>query len=272
MRIAACFVALLFLFQLSHAAEVDTIEVYSSSMKKNIKTVVIQPTDKTQGKLPTIYLLHGYGGKYSDYVNRVPNLKKLVDQYGFIAVCPDGGHGSWYWDVPDDQDFQYETFVTRELVPYISDNYPVYDDLAKRAVTGYSMGGHGALYLSLRNQDVFGAGASSAGGVDIRPFPNNWDMAKRLGVYADNADVWSKHTVTELLHLVTPGKLALFIDCGRDDFFYEVNRKLHEKLTYLNIAHHYHTMPGRHTWDYVNQSILYQVIFFHEFFEKEKGE
>lgn len=271
MKITTVLFALLFIFQGSYAAEVDTIEVYSSSMKKNIKTVIIQPSNNIQERLPTVYLLHGYGGKYSDYVNRVPKVKELVDQFGFIAVCPDGGHGSWYWDVEGDQEFQYETFVTRELVSYITDHYPVYNDPKKRAITGFSMGGHGALYLSLRNQDVFGAAASSAGGVDIRPFPNNWDIAKRLGTYADNPAVWNKYTVTEMLHLVKPQSLALFIDCGRDDFFYEVNRKLHEKLTYFNVAHHYHTFPGRHDWNYVNSSIVYQISFFNNLFEQEKA-
>lgn len=270
MRTVTTLIALFFVFQLSYSAEVDTIEVYSASMKKNIKTVIIQPTDKTSRQLPTVYLLHGYGGQYSDYVHRVPNLKKLVDQYGFIAVCPDGGYSSWYWDSSGDQDFKYETFIAKELVKYITETYPVYDDAGQRAVTGFSMGGHGALYLTLRNQDVFGAAASSAGGVDFRPFPDNWQIAERLGAYAENPEKWNKHTVTESLHLITPSSPALFIDCGRDDFFYEVNRKLHEKLTYLTIKHHYHTMPGRHTWDYVNQSILYQAAFFHEFFNQER--
>ncbi len=45
------------------------------------------------------------------------------------------------------------------------------------------MGGHGAFYLAFKHQDIWGAAGSMSGGVDIRPFPNKWDLAKRLGNY-----------------------------------------------------------------------------------------
>ena len=38
-----------------------------------------------------------------------------------------------------------------------------------RAITGLSMGGHGALWNAIRHKDVFGAAGSTSGGVDIRP-------------------------------------------------------------------------------------------------------
>ncbi len=57
-----------------------------------------------------------------------------------------------------------------------------------------------------------------SGGVDIRPFPLNWDMAKRLGTYAENKEVWETHTVINLVHLLTPNSLAISIECGTGDF------------------------------------------------------
>jgi len=76
-----------------------------------------------------------------------------------------------------------------------------------------------------------------SGGVDFRPFPNNWDIAKRLGSYAENPDNWEKNTVANLVHLLTPKSLTLIIDCGSEDFFYKVNCQLHEKLLDRNIPH-----------------------------------
>ncbi len=251
-------------------AQVDTVEVFSNSMQKNIKTVVVQPTNTTESSLPTLYLLHGYSGKYSDYIQRVAQLQELVDRYQILVVCPDGGYGSWYWDVDGDQNFQYETFVSNELVDYISANFPASSEARYRAITGFSMGGHGALYLALRHQNVYGAVASIAGGVDIRPFPNNWDMAKRLGSYAQNASTWESHTVMEMLHLVGSNPLPIYIDCGRDDFFHEVNLRLHNRMTYLNIPHHYQSMPGKHDWAYVSKSLDFQFAFFHQFFGGSK--
>ena len=80
------------------------------------------------------------------------------------------------------------------------------------------MGGHGALYLAIKHQDVFGAAGVMSGGVDIRPFPDNWDMAKRLGAYSEQPERWEKNTVINMLYLLRPGSLSLIIDCGQKIF------------------------------------------------------
>jgi len=263
----ALILALTLFVNICFAAQVDTISVFSKAMNKNIKTVVIRP-ESTSAATATLYLLHGYSGDYSNWVNQVPELKNLVDQYGYTVVCPDGGFGSWYWDVAGDPDFQYETFVAKELVSYVEQNYAVHKDRKYRGITGLSMGGHGALYLAIRHQEVFSAVGSTAGGVDIRPFPNNWDMAKRLGTYRENAQKWNEHTVIEMTHLIAPKSLEIFIDCGTGDFFYAVNQALHQKLNYLNIPHHFLSMPGNHDWDYWRKSISYQMAFFQSIFKK----
>lgn len=247
-----------------YAAKVDTLEVYSPSMNKKIKTVVVSP-DKGQAKA-TLYLLHGYSGNYSNWINKAQQIKTLVDNYQYLVVCPDGGFDSWYWDTAD-KAYQYETFMTKELLSFVEQQYQVPADRTKRGITGLSMGGHGALYLAFRHQDLFAFAGSTSGGVDIRPFPNNWSIIKRLGNYHEQPQVWDAHTVMELTHLVQPGKLKLFIDCGTEDFFFGVNNKLHEKLTYLNIPHHYLTLPGKHDWNYWTQSIDYQMAFFNQCFQ-----
>lgn len=252
---------------ISLASTVDTINVFSNSMNKDVKTVIIRPDNSKAQVIPTLYLLHGYGGDYSNWVNNAPYIKTLVDRYNFMVVCPDGGVGSWYWDTT--AEFQYETFVSNELIHYIESNYKVCTHRSGRAITGLSMGGHGALYLAIRHQDIFGAVGSTAGGVDIRPFPNKWDISKRLGDYASNYEKWDSHTVIELLHLIKPSSLKIFIDCGYNDFFFNVNQELHHKLNYLNIEHSYLTMPGKHNWDYWKQSIGFQMAFFDQFFRNE---
>jgi S-formylglutathione hydrolase FrmB len=128
------------------------------------------------------------------------------------------------------------------------------------------MGGHGALYLALKHQDVFGTAGSMSGGVDIRPFPNNWDMALRLGTYSEHPENWEKYTVINMLHLLKPNSLALIIDCGTEDFFYKVNENLHEQLLYRNIPHDYITRPGAHNWIYWTNSIQYQLLFMNNYF------
>lgn len=254
------------------AAKIDTVDTYSASMKKTIKAVVMTPDSyANDNELPVLYVLHGYSGNYGDWVKKAPNIHKLADLYQMIIVCPDGNFGSWYWDSPVDPSFKYETYVADELVTWIDSHYKTVKNRSGRAITGLSMGGHGALFLAFRHQTVFGAAGSMSGGVDIRPFPNNWDMAKRLGTYAQFPERWEQNTVINLLHLLTPGSLALLIDCGTEDFFYRVNTNLHEKMLERNIAHDYITRPGAHNWAYWNNAITYQALFMRQFFDKAKA-
>lgn len=255
------------------SAQVDTVRVYSVSMKKELKTVVILPDAYGEKQnFPVVYLLHGYGGNYASWVNRVPEIKALADQYSMIVVCPDGGKGSWYWDSPIDSTFRYETFVAQELVQWVDGNYKTDRSRGARAITGLSMGGHGALYLAIKHQAVFGAAGSLSGGVDIRPFPENWDMKKRLGSYEKNTERWDAYTVANMLSLLEPNVLDLIIDCGTSDTFYQVNLNLHKDLLARKIDHTYISRPGGHNWPYWQNSIQYQLLFMHRFFEKNKVE
>lgn len=271
MRLIVVFILALSAPWICRAATADTVQTYSASMGKHIKAVVITPDNYDDAAaLPVVYLLHGYGGNYANWVNQVPAIKAMADQYGLIIVCPDGGFGSWYWDSPIDPAFQYETYVAKELVAWVDEHYKTIPERWGRAITGLSMGGHGALYLAFRHQDVFGAAGSTAGGVDIRPFPLNWEMQKRLGSYAEEPERWESHTVINMVHLLTANSPSLVIDCGTNDFFYGVNEALHRKLLERNIPHTYITGPGAHNWDYWRTSIPYQLLYFSQWFATQQ--
>jgi S-formylglutathione hydrolase FrmB len=260
----------LFFLPSAHASRVDTVEVNSAVMKKMLKVVVIRPDNYEAGKeFPVVYLLHGYSDNHSGWVKKAAGFQKAADLHNMIIVCPDGGYSSWYWDSPVDPQSQFETYISKELVSYIDNKYKTIKDRKGRAITGLSMGGHGALYLALRHQDVYGAAGSMSGGVDIRPFPNNWDMAKRLGKYAEQPKRWEENTVINMLHLLTPNALSLIIDCGTEDFFFEVNQKLHEQLLYRNIQHDYIVRPGAHNWPYWTNAVQYQLLFMSNYFSKK---
>lgn len=262
----------LFLFGSVRAASVDTVETYSAAMNKRIKAVVITPDNYQSAKsLPVVYLLHGYGGNYGSWINGVPYLREAADLYNMIIVCPDGAIGSWYFDSPEDPKYKYETYVAGELVKWIDKNYKTIKDRTGRGITGLSMGGHGALYLAFKHQDIYGAAGSMSGGVDFRPFPNNWEIASRLGKYSAYPERWEKNTVINMLNLLTPNSLALIIDCGSEDFFYKVNLNLHQLLLERNIPHDFISRPGVHDWKYWMNSVKYQLLYMHEYFSREKN-
>lgn len=253
------------------SATVDTVKVFSPSMKKEIKTVVIKPNSTNEStQLPVLYLLHGYSGRYDGWIKEAPHLADLADSYDMMIVCPDGGYGSWYWDSPVDPAFRYETFVARELISYVDSNYNTIPSREGRAITGLSMGGHGGLYLGFRNQDIFGACGSICGGVDILPFPENWDMAQRLGKLSDNLARWEEYSVMGQLHLLRAGSIRIIFDCGTEDFFLEVNQRLHNELLYRNIPHDFILRPGGHNPRYWGNAVKYQILYFHDFFASAK--
>ncbi|RHJ87901.1 alpha/beta hydrolase family protein [Parabacteroides sp. AM08-6] len=250
------------------AAVVDTLAVYSNAMKKNVQVVVVSPQNTQSSKKPVIYLLNGYSGDAKSWISMKPELKEIADREDLMFVCPDGNN-SWYWDSPKDPSFRYETFVSNELIQYIDAKYPTVKDRKARAITGLSMGGHGAMWLAFRHKDVFGAAGSTSGGLDIRPFPNNWEMSKLLGAENENQEIWDKHTAINQIDRVKNGELALIIDCGYSDFFFEVNNDFHEKLLKYKIDHDFLVRPGGHDGNYWRNSIDYQILFFKNFFNKK---
>ena len=249
------------------AAKVDTLQVKSPSMNKSIEVVVVSPDVAATKACPVIYLLHGYGGNARTWVGIKPDLPKIADEKGIFFVCPDGKN-TWYWDSPLNADVRYETFISNELVKYVDSHYKTVADRKGRAITGLSMGGHGALWLAIRHKEIFGAGGSTSGGVDIRPFPKNWEMNKQLGDYESDKTLWDQHTVITQVDKIKDGDLALIIDCGEQDFFLEVNKALHKVLLEKNISHDFITRPGGHNGQYWNNSIDYQILFFDKFFKK----
>ena len=253
------------------AATVKLIQVHSESMDKNVNVVCVSPDKMSEGgRCPVIYLLHGYSGDHLAWLKIKPELPQLADQYGIMFVTPDG-QNSWYWDSPVNPKSKYETFVSKELVSHIDSNFNTLADKKFRAITGLSMGGHGAFWLAIRHQDVFGACGSMSGGLDIRPFPENWEMKAQLGELKSNRKVWDDHTVINQLDKLHEGDLAIIFDCGVDDFFYQVNLNVHNKLKEMKISHDFVSRPGAHTNEYWANSIDYQTVFFNKFFRKNRN-
>ncbi len=107
------------------AANIERIEVPSASMETAIPVAVVLPDSYAQDadqRYNVIYLLHGAGGDYHQWIQAGSPLHRLADEYEFIAVCPSTGT-NWYFDSPINPQIRMETFVSTELVDYIDRNY-----------------------------------------------------------------------------------------------------------------------------------------------------
>lgn len=254
------------------AAKVDTLEIFSASMRKNIKCLVVAPDNyRITGKpFPVLYLLHGWSGNFAGWLSDAPQLQQHADEYQMLIVCPDGGYDSWYLDSPVDSTVRYETYISKEVVGFVDYYYNTRRERAGRAIAGLSMGGHGAITLAIKHLDVFGAAGSMAGGLDLRPFKkNDWDLKGVLGSPLTDWANWEAASAVNLVPRLKGQDLPLMIDCGLGDFFLDVNREMHRLLLEIDFPHEYTERPGEHNGDYWGNAVDYQVLFFHKFFEKK---
>jgi len=252
----------------SYAQQVELVKVQASKMTKEVENNVIKPADYTETvDYPVLYLLHGYGGNHNDWVNIVPQIKDLATACQMIIVCPNGAN-SWYFDSPINKDIQYETYIIKDLIPYIDQHYSTIANRNGRAISGLSMGGHGALYLAIRHKDVFSMAGAMSGGVDITKTSQEFELAKVLGPMDENEELWKSSSVLGQADNLHNGDLDICFDCGTEDMFAESNEELHAKLIANGVAHDYTTRPGNHNWDYWSNSIYYHMLYFHLGFDR----
>jgi S-formylglutathione hydrolase FrmB len=265
--------AFLALFTLqTFAAGVDTLTIPSAAMKRAYKCVVIRPDSykKSKEALPTLYLLHGLTGKYSDWVSKAGDLKAYVDRYNVLVVCPDGAFSSWYFDSPVDSSMRFETYVASEIPAYIESRYNVIKDRSGRAISGLSMGGHGGLFLGLRHAGFFGAIGSMSGALSIEHITMpGYGVDKRLGDTTNKAR-YREYSVFGEVEKKRADTQAIILDCGTEDFIIEMSRAAHKRLLELKVPHDYTERPGKHDWSYWNKAVQYQLLFFRNYFDRSK--
>lgn len=120
-------------------------------------------TAKTK-RYPAIYLLHGFGDSIQNWTKRI-NLKNILDDLiksgeirEMIVVMPNGTNaygGSFYTN--STVAGNWEDYIYKDLVAYVDKNYRTIPKAESRGIAGHSMGGYGAIKLSMKHPDVFSA-------------------------------------------------------------------------------------------------------------------
>jgi len=253
----------LILISLLQAGVIDTVSTNSQTMDKTHKSIIVIPDSylNNGNDYPVVYLLHGYSGGPFDWQNHI-DLAPLADKYEIIIVCPDGDKNSWYLDSPLVPESQYATYVGRELVRWIDDNYRTIRAKSGRAISGLSMGGHGALYLALQNPDAYCAVSSMSGGVDLTYSSKKWEIAEKIGSYEEFPDRWHSNSIVNLGLKFADQQIEILIDCGTEDIFIENNRQLHQALLSADIDHEYVEKTGNHSWNYWTTALPEHLQFF----------
>ncbi|MBN2584968.1 MAG: hypothetical protein JXL80_18030 [Planctomycetes bacterium] len=236
--------------------QIEKYAIHSKAMDKDIRIIVILPPGyEASGdkKYPILYTLHGKGAPYGTFSEMGPLRKALKDQ-PMIVTCLDGDKESWYVDSPVVKDSQYTTFFFKEFIPYVDKHYRV--DADKRGLTGFSMGGWGAMHYMLVKPEMFASvsGLSSA----IWPLNPPSDQAEKflkpmLGDFAGNKDEYLKLDPHARIEQYLKKKVKLppiYQHIGTEDFLLQANREFRGFLTGKGLQLEYKESPGTHNWSF----------------------
>jgi S-formylglutathione hydrolase FrmB len=263
----------------------DTIEVHSAAMNKRLKAAVTTPSTYLTQKqnFPVLYLLHGGSGSFSDWHQKVtePGLvSRMAEEYNLIIVTPSVGPASYYYDSPTMDSVRYETYIIDELIPYIDNTYRTLARKESRAITGLSMGGHGAMMLSAKHPELFVAAGSMSGvmNIDTRLWKVADDFRKirqdgqKLMLGEDlnhESPSFNPFTAVGLVDKMKANGMALIFDCGVDDFLIETNRQIHQLLLENGTPHEYIERPGAHTWPYWTEALPVHLLFIDKYLKRD---
>lgn len=131
---------------------------------------VLLPDDyRTSGRTyPVLYLFHGGNEDFRQF--DFMGIRGLTAGKPVIVVMPDGGHAGWYSNPVASfvGPRNWETFHIAQLLPWIDANFRTYAEYDGRAVSGFSMGGFGALKYAAKYFGHFASVSAHSGPASLR--------------------------------------------------------------------------------------------------------
>jgi len=267
---------------------IESLTFKSNLVSYPVKYSVYLPAsyESSQRSYPVVYLLHGFSDDETGWI-QFGEAGELADK-GFaegafpecILIIPDG-KVTWYCNSYDGKDRWEEMFI-RELIPFVEKEYRIRGTKEFRAIAGLSMGGYGALGLSMRNPDQFSTCVALSSGTfsDEEITQQNDDQYNTFfkNIFGNNlkgdarlTEAWKANNPLHLIHTVSLEKLRgirFYIDCGDDDFLYKGNSLLHIGMRDLNIPHEYRVRNGGHSWSYWRTGLYDGLKFIGEKFRR----
>lgn len=202
-----------------------------------------------------VYLLHGYSGCDTDWFTNAP-LGELANQFNvnFFMPC---GDNSFYLDQKA-TGFQYAHFVGEEFVDYTRKTFGLSTEKRNTFISGYSMGGFGALHTALMFPETFSKTIALSSALLIHGLKNmkegegnsvaNYEYYHQMfGDFSaleesqNNPEVLVKNLLANKAEIP-----AIYMACGTEDFLFGPNQEFKAFLDSVNVPVTFFTGPGVH--------------------------
>jgi len=192
---------------------------------------VYLPLQAQARKLPVLYWLSGLTCSEQNFITKA-GAQRYAAEHGVVIVAPDTsprgdgvpdadgydlGKGAGFYvnatQAPWAKYYRMYDYVVDELPALVEANFPV---TGARAISGHSMGGHGALVIALRNPGRYRS--VSAFSPIVAPSQVPWGEKAFAAYLGDDREAWKPYDATELVK-VAREKLPLLVDQGDADEF-----------------------------------------------------
>lgn len=235
------------------------VTFHSVALNRDMPYRVVLPANLAPGqKLPVVYLLHGGGGGFRDWTND-SDVAGFAEQ-AVILVMPEG-NSSYYVNSATRPDDRYEDYIVKDLIADVEGRFPAAVGRSNRAIIGISMGGFGAINLSLRHPDLFVFAGALSPAIDVpsRPF-----SIKRIGQWREHSSIfgpWGSQSRRDndsyvLVRTGDPKQTPyIFLSCGGQEGLLPANRRFAKLLDQYHFRYEYHPAPGGHDWNQWNRRL-----------------
>jgi S-formylglutathione hydrolase FrmB len=268
------------LVSLCHAqGRIDCSALQSHILAESVHYCVMLPPDydgATAGhsprRYPVLYFLHGLGDNEqtlfkADGWDLIQDLRQKGQLSDFLLVTPEGRR-SFYINSADGR-VRYSDFFIREFIPYIESHYSIRRQRSARGISGFSMGGYGALRFAFAHSELFSSVSAQSAALIAKP-PQQAEIGSLGTVFGNPIDVrhWDENSPFVLAERdrvkIRAAGLSIYFNCGsKDEFGFDRGaQELDRQLQAEGIPHEYHLYPGNHDGEYF-LAHLGEVLKFH---------
>lgn len=241
----------------------DTVQrrtFVSGAMGRELPYTLVLPHGYADGhkRYPVLYLLHGWNGDETNWV-KLTHLVEDAASYPLIIVMPRADN-SWYVNSSTDKADRYGDYVANDLLAYVDAHFRTIATPNQRAIAGLSMGGYGALLLTLTHTGMFGFAASISGAFDgptgIESVLPQLRPSTDAAFGPSGSAARKENNLATLIENARPGTVPfLFLECGESDPLLTSNRRIVAELSARNLSYEYRELPGAHTWTFWDGSL-----------------